>query len=142
MTARGAAATEELTIGAVARIARRKTSALRYYEDEGLLHPVRRVGGRRLYDGAVFDAIALIDLAQDAGFTMREIRTLLNGFDGATPASLRWQALARQKLSEIEERIARAEQMRDLLERLLRCRCETLGQCVRGRRAAMLGTAD
>lgn len=127
-----------LSIGEVARIAHVNASAIRYYEDEGLLRPIRRVGGRRIYDRTVFESLALIDLAQDAGFTMSEIKALLNGFDRATPASARWQALARRKLDEIAERIARAEQMRDLLERLLHCQCETLGQCVRRRTAAML----
>ncbi len=130
-----------LPIGEVARIARINTSAIRYYEDAGLLHPPRRVSGRRMYDRSVFESLALIQLAHDAGFTMREIKTLLNGFDRATPASARWQALAKRKLEEIEERIARAEEMRELLARLLRCQCETLGQCVRRRTAAMLDNA-
>lgn len=138
MTARSPAP-EELSIGTVARIARRRTSALRYYEAEGLLRPVRRAGGRRVYDSSVFDSLALIELAKDAGFTMLEIKALLNGFDRATPASQRWQTLARHKLREVEQRIERAGQMRELLQRLLRCQCETLGQCVKGRRAAMLG---
>lgn len=127
-----------LRIGEVARIARLNTSAIRYYEDEGLLRPARRVGGRRVYDRSVFESLALIALAQDAGFTMHEIKELLHGFTHVTPASHRWQAMARRKLDEIAARIERAEQMRGLLQRLMRCQCETLGQCVRRRTAIML----
>ena len=127
-----------LRIGEVARIARLNPSAIRYYEGEGLLRPARRVGGRRVYDRSVFESLALIALAQDAGFTMSEMKELLNGFARATPASQRWRALARRKLDEIAARIERAEQMRELLQRLMRCQCETLGQCVRRRTAIML----
>jgi MerR family transcriptional regulator, redox-sensitive transcriptional activator SoxR len=138
VTARGNGGRDgELTIGDVARRAGLRTSALRYYEDVGLVQPIRRAHGRRVYDASVFESLALIRLAQDAGFTVAEVRRLLSGFDRATPASVRWQSLAQRKLDEINARIERAERMRALLERLLRCRCDTLGQCVRGRVAAL-----
>jgi MerR family redox-sensitive transcriptional activator SoxR len=95
--------------------------------------PPRRVSGRRVYDRGVFESIALVRLAQEAGFTVAEMRELPSGFDRATPASTRWQALARRKLADVAERIERAQRMKELLERLLRCRCETLGQCVQKR---------
>jgi DNA-binding transcriptional MerR regulator len=130
---------DEFSIGEVAWRAGINTSAIRYYERIGLLRLPRRVAKRRVYDASVFESLALVALAQDAGFRTAEIKLLLHGFERATPASQRWQALARGKLAEIAERIERAEQMRDLLERLLRCQCETLGQCVRRRVAAMPG---
>ena len=127
----------DLTIGEVARRTGLRTSALRYYESAGLLQPVRRANGRRVYDSGVFESLALIRLAQDAGFTVSEVRRLLSGFDRATPASARWRSLAERKLVEVNARIQDAERMRDLLERLLRCRCDTLGECVRGRVASL-----
>jgi MerR family transcriptional regulator, redox-sensitive transcriptional activator SoxR len=126
-----------LTIGEVAGTAGLRPSAVRYYEEAGLLRPTARVRGRRVYDDDVFESLALIALAQDAGFTIAEIKVLLGGFDKATPASQRWRSLARRKLDETKIRIERAERMRDLLERLMRCQCSTLGECVRWRRAAM-----
>jgi MerR family transcriptional regulator, redox-sensitive transcriptional activator SoxR len=123
----------ELSIGEVARRAGVRASALRFYERSGLIRRPRRASGRRVYDASVFESLALIQLARDAGFTIRETKWLLDGFDRSTPASARWQSLARPKLVEIRARIERAERMRDLLERLSRCRCETLGDCVRKR---------
>ena len=122
-----------LSIGEVARRAGVRPSAIRYYEDAGLIGAPRRLGGKRRYDASVFESIAIVQLAQDAGFTISEIRTLIDGFERSTPASARWQALARRKLDDVTARIEAAERMRDMLERLLRCRCESLGDCVRGR---------
>lgn len=133
MTPRVIATDGGLTIGDVARRTGLRTSALRYYEAAGLLQPVRRAKGRRVYDASVFESVALIRLAQDAGFTVSEVRRLLSGFERATPASTRWRSLAERKLDEVNARIQRAEEMRELLERLLQCRCEGLGDCVRGR---------
>src|SRR6059058_3293516 len=107
-----------LSIGEVAERAGLATSAIRYYERAGLLRPPRRASGRRVYDDDIFEALALIDLAQDAGFTVAETKTLMHGFDRTTPAAPRWRALAQQKLEEIAERIERAERMQALLQRL------------------------
>jgi MerR family transcriptional regulator, redox-sensitive transcriptional activator SoxR len=124
-------------IGEVAARAGVAASAVRYYERAGLLRAPKRVSGRRTYDETVFETLALIELAQSAGFTVAETKVLLHGFEGTTPASQRWRSLARTKLGEITQRIERAERMRDVLERLLRCQCDSLGQCVWSRKAAM-----
>lgn len=127
-----------LTIGAVAARAGIRPSAIRYYERAGLLEHGARTNGRRVYDESIFESLALIDLAQDAGFTVAEIKVLMSGFDRATPASQRWRMLAAQKRDELALRIARAEQMRAVLERLGQCECRTLSECVRTRKAAMM----
>lgn len=129
---------EEILIGTVARQTGLRPSAIRYYESAGLVRPPRRAGGRRVYDLAVFESLALIRLAQDAGFTIAETKRLLTGFERATPASARWRSMAQRKLDDLQQRIEQANQMKALLERLLRCQCETLGQCVRGRLAPRL----
>ena len=126
-----------LAIGVVARRTGLRVSAIRYYESVGLIPPARRVAGKRVYDDSVFEAIALVRIAQDAGFTLAEVRTLVSGFDRATPASARWQTMARHKLADVEARIERAVRMKVMLEGLLQCRCETLEECVRRRNAAL-----
>ncbi len=130
----------ELTIGEVARRAGLRPSAVRYYESVGLLAPPKRVNGRRRYDPGVIEQLAMIQLAQQAGFTLAETRTLLHGFAAPTPPAARWQALAHQKLIEVESLIARAQQMKRILEAGLRCQCATLEECVR--RARQAGGVD
>ena len=125
----------KLTIGDLARQAGVRTSALRYYESVGLLAPPTRVNGRRVYDASAIDVLKLIRLAKGAGFSMAEIRRLLNGFDRATPASARWQTMATRKLEDVNALIERAEDMRDLLQTLLTCESVQLAECVRPRRA-------
>ncbi len=117
------------SIGEVAQQAGLRPSAIRYYESVGLLPSPSRRNGRRRYDDSVFARLALIHLAQQAGFTIGEIKTLLHGFSRATPASARWRALTGRKLEEIEERIRQARRMKRVLERLAECECPTFEDC-------------
>jgi MerR family transcriptional regulator, redox-sensitive transcriptional activator SoxR len=118
-----------MSLGEVAQRARVRPSALRYYEGVGLLPPPERENGRRRYDGEVLDRLAVVRVAQQAGFTISEIRTLLDGFSEDIPPSERWRVLAREKLTEVDALIERALGMKDLLERALRCECLTLEDC-------------
>ncbi len=121
---------EGLTIGEVAQRAGIRASAIRYYESVEILPAPRRINGHRRYDSRVFERLAIIQTAQQAGFTVSEIRTLFNGFTTEIPASVRWQELAGQKLVEVDALIHRAQAMKRLLEEgLLRCRCLTLDEC-------------
>jgi len=123
------ATTTNLSIGAVAQQAGVQPSAIRYYERVGLLVPPPRVSGRRRYDAGVLRQLAVIGVAQQAGFTIAEIKTLLHGFDAGTSAAARWRALAERKLPEIEALIARAHEMKWLIDASLRCGCLTLEEC-------------
>ena len=120
-----------LTIGAVARRAGLRPSALRYYEDAGVLPSPARANGRRRYDTDVFDRLATIRLAQAAGFTIAEIRTFLHGFAPDTPPRERWRELAARKLPAVDAQIARLQGMRAILEAGLRCECLALAECAR-----------
>ena len=120
-----------LTIGEVARRAGVRASAIRYYEEAGLLEEPERVGSKRLYDEEALRRLALIGGAKRAGFTLGEIRTLLHGFPAGTGAAQRWQALASEKLIEVDEAIAQLRQTRGLLEEALRCECASLDECAR-----------
>ena len=115
------AVASNLTIGQVARRAGLQTSAIRYYEAIGLLHEPERVAGQRRYSAEVLDWLVLIEVAQRAGFSLAETRTLLEGFHEGTNDT--WRILATAKLSELDELIARATAMKELLEDGLRCDC-------------------
>ncbi len=121
---------EELTIGDVARRAGIRTSAIRYYESVGLLPTPRRVNGHRRYDPGIMQRLAMLQLAQQAGFTVAEIGTLLHGFASDTPPSTRWKALAERKIGEADGLIRRAQRMKELLERGLQCGCLRLEDCL------------
>ena len=121
----------ELSIGQVARAAGIAASALRYYEKAGLVPPPPRKSRQRRYDESIFGRLELIRLALDAGFTIRETRTLLSGFAPGTRPAERWRALAARKLPQLEQTIARTQQMKQLLESGFQCRCQSLADCER-----------
>jgi MerR family redox-sensitive transcriptional activator SoxR len=124
---------EGMSIGEVAQKSGVRPSTVRYYESIGLLPRPERENGRRRYDGEVFrkvlDRLAVVRVAQEAGFTISEIRMLLDGFSEDTPPSERWRVLAREKLPEVEALVERALGMKNLLERGLRCECLRLEDC-------------
>jgi MerR family redox-sensitive transcriptional activator SoxR len=121
----------ELGIGEVARRAGIAPSALRYYENEGLIPRPERRNGRRVYGREVLERLALIDLAKRGGFTIAEIKRLLRGFARRTPPGERWRALAERKRKELDERISEARRMKAVLEVVARCACPTLDDCSR-----------
>ncbi len=118
-----------LTIGKVASLAGIRASAIRYYEDAGLLPRPVRVSGWRRYEPGVLARLRLIRRAQEAGFTIAEIRTLLHGFPAETTPAERWQALAGRKRAEVDAQIEQFQGSRRLLDRVLRCGCARLEDC-------------
>jgi MerR family transcriptional regulator, redox-sensitive transcriptional activator SoxR len=118
-----------MTIGEVAKRAGLRASAVRYYEDVGILPPAARISGQRRYDETVLARLAVIRLAQEVGFSVAEIRALVDGSDTAGVASERWQEMARHKMADVDALLRRAERMRRLLEASLACGCLTLDTC-------------
>jgi MerR family redox-sensitive transcriptional activator SoxR len=119
------------TIGEVSRRTGLASSAIRYYEREGLIPKAPKEGGRRVYDPEILDRLSVIDVAKRAGLTIRETKQLLSGLAGKRPAAEAWQQLTRDKLEEIEARIESLEQMKHVLEVLMLCDCPTLDDCGR-----------
>lgn len=118
------------SIGEVAAQAGLNTSAIRYYESVGLLSAPQRMNGRRVYDESVLQRLALVQLAQKAGFTVQEIGELFHGFAADTTPRERWQSMAHKKLAEIEQMVMRAQQMKAILELGLQCGCLRMEDCV------------
>lgn len=115
-----------LSISEVAAATGLRPSALRYYEIEGLVHPVTRIGGRRHYAPSVLRRLAIIALLQEVGFTVAEIKELL-GQDKQLEG--RWRKMAEEKLIAIDAHIERVRETRGLLEKAMRCGCGDMGNC-------------
>jgi MerR family redox-sensitive transcriptional activator SoxR len=120
----------ELTIGEVARLAGMRPSALRYYEEAGILPPASRVNGQRRYGEELVDMIRVARFAQSVGFTLSEIKALFNGFKGRSALGKQWRPLAEAKLAEIDAVIAKAQQMKAAIESGLRCGCIRVEDCL------------
>lgn len=119
---------ELLSIGEVAERAGLRTSALRYYEDEGLLEPATRVSGRRLYDESAVDRLTVIQFCQSLGFTLHEIRELLTPPRGRAQKE-RWRGFVDAKLGELEASVERARTMQAVLRVSRDCDCVDLTEC-------------
>lgn len=118
------------TVGQVAERAGVATSALRFYEDEGLLHPERNDAGHRRYHPEVLRRVAFIQAAQKVGLSLAEIRRALASLpDGRTPTRRDWASLARSWRPMLEERIRLLERLRDDLDGCIGCGCLSLTTC-------------
>jgi DNA-binding transcriptional MerR regulator len=118
-----------MTIGAVAALAGKRPSSIRYYEQIGLLPPATRVSGRRVYGPDTVRTLAVIETGQRAGLTLDEIRALLSASPDDQAAIERLREVAARKLPQIKDLIARTEIVRDWLECAARCECPSLDEC-------------
>jgi DNA-binding transcriptional MerR regulator len=96
---------DSLTISEVARQVGVQASAIRYYESRKILPAPQRIGGQRRYGPAAVHQLAVIRRAQEAGFSLEEIRQIFFGFRPSTPVSARWRKLAESKLAELDEQM-------------------------------------
>lgn len=107
-----------LTIGELSLRTRLAPSALRYYEELGLIRPARRVSGQRRYSESTVELVGTILCLRDVGFSLAETRTLMASRSRSRDA---WRGMARRKLADLDDRIARAEAARIALRHALRC---------------------
>lgn len=117
-----------LSIGEVAEAAGLRTSALRYYEDVGLIRPDARIGGKRHYRPTVLRRLAMIALCQEVGFTVGEIADFLAG---VPKGRARWREMSERKLAELDAHIEKARRTRRLLQEALDCGCGDPASCER-----------
>jgi MerR family redox-sensitive transcriptional activator SoxR len=124
-----AISTDLLSIGEVVRDSGKAASAIRYYEEIGLLPEPLRVSGRRRYPPAVIRTLAVIETAQRAGFTLEEIRLLLQASADNRIATDRLREVAERKLPELVALAERIELVRGWLEDAAHCVCPTVDDC-------------
>ena len=121
---------EGLSIGAVAARAGVSVSALRFYEDRGLLRSRRSEGGQRRYSRSVLRRVAFIQAAQRVGLTLDEIGQALAGLpDGDTITASDWKRLSAAWRPMLDERIRLLQGLRDDLDSCIGCGCLSLDRC-------------
>jgi MerR family redox-sensitive transcriptional activator SoxR len=119
-----------LTIGEVAKRSGVKASALRFYEERGLIRSERAGSGHRRYGRAVLRRIAFIVFAQKIGLSLDEVANQLALLPGnRVPERADWARLSRSWTTRIDARIAELERLRDGLTQCIGCGCLSLQQC-------------
>jgi MerR family redox-sensitive transcriptional activator SoxR len=121
---------EPMKIGQLATRAGLNASAIRYYENLGLLAAPQRQSGQRRYPSEALNRVLLIRFASEMGFTLSEIKLFLSGIKENSSPGPRWEKLAHRKLAEVQQTIQRSRRLKSLLEHLLHCRCASLQICV------------
>jgi len=119
----------DLAISDVARVFGLRTSAIRYYEQIGILPPATRKNGQRRYDKTALFRLAVVQRARETGFSLEEIRELFFGFPPGMRPPKRWQQLSQRKIGELRNRMKRLKLMETLLKRVENCRCDALDEC-------------
>ncbi len=119
-----------LTVGQVAERAGVATSALRFYEANGLIVSTRNDAGHRRYRADVLRRVGFIRVAQRVGLTLGDIRAALDTLPaGRTPNKRDWERLARSWQPLLDHRIALLEAMKDKLDGCIGCGCLSLDSC-------------
>ena len=112
-----------LSIGDVASATGTTVSALRYYDEIGLVEVATRVGGKRRFDSDTVGRVNFIRRAQAVGFSLDEIGQILD--DGAG----QWHSLVEAKLNELTGRRSRLDEMIAMLGGIRDCGCEVVAAC-------------
>ena len=115
--------TRLLPIGEVAETTGIAVSAVRYYEDIGMISAAARVGGKRRFDTDTVGRVRFIRTAQEVGFSLDEIRTILDDERGG------WRDLVDDKLVELHDRRNRLDTMISMLTEVRDCGCGAIASC-------------
>ena len=132
-----------LTIGEISERSGVAPSALRFYEERGLVTAERTPSGHRRYPRSVLRRVAFIVFAQRVGLTLDEIRAELDRLpEGRVPTRGDWSRLSRSWSARIDRRIAELERLKAGLADCIGCGCLSLDRCAYanpGDRAAAAG---
>ena len=121
---------DSLTIGQVAERSGVPHTALRFYEDRGLIASERTSGNQRRYARSVLRRLAFIRTAQRVGLSLEEVRDALTTLpDGRTPTKSDWSRLSQEWRVELDARIDALHRLRDRLTSCIGCGCLSLRGC-------------
>jgi MerR family redox-sensitive transcriptional activator SoxR len=121
---------DSLSIGQVAERSGVSHTALRFYEDSGLITAERTAGNQRKYPRAVLRRLAFIRTAQRVGLSLEQIKDALNTLpDGRSPTKSDWTKLSHSWRTELDARIDAMQRLRDRLTSCIGCGCLSLRSC-------------
>jgi MerR family transcriptional regulator, redox-sensitive transcriptional activator SoxR len=121
---------DRLTVGEAAARSGLATSALRYYEERGLIRAERTAGGQRRYPRAVLRRLAFIRAAQRIGLSLDESAAALARLPAErAPNATEWNAVARTWERRIDQQIAELERLKSKLQGCIGCGCLSLRKC-------------
>lgn len=130
MPARRLKPSDLLTIGEVARRTGISVSAIRFYEDQRLIEPVRTNGNQRRFLRSDIRRLSFILIAQRLGLTLTEIAAELAKLPhGRTPTAKDWEAISAAIRARLDEQIAQLTRTRDRLDGCIGCGCLSLSHC-------------
>jgi MerR family transcriptional regulator, redox-sensitive transcriptional activator SoxR len=119
-----------LTIGELAKRSGVATSALRFYEDRGLIHAERNRSGHRRYPRAVLRRVAFIVFAQRIGLSLQDVSSELSKLPrNQVPGAAHWAKLSSAWKEQIDSRIVELERLRSSLVECIGCGCLSLKKC-------------
>lgn len=119
-----------LTIGQLAERSGVATSALRFYEERGLISSERTTGNQRRYAQSTLRRVAFVRTAQQVGLSLEEIGEALSELpDGRTPTKSDWHRISRAWRPRLDDQIRRIELLRDRLDSCIGCGCLSLRTC-------------
>ena len=120
----------ELSIGEVSDRSGLSVSAIRFYEEKGLVTSTRTSGGQRRYRREVLRRLAFVQVAQRVGLTLEEIGGALATLPAdAAPSRRDWSVLSSTWRPRLDERIRMLEGLRDELDSCIGCGCLSLDRC-------------
>jgi MerR family redox-sensitive transcriptional activator SoxR len=122
---------DHLTIGEVSHRSGVAPSALRFYEDIGLVSAERTSGNQRRYPRHVLRRVAFIRAAQRVGLTLDEIQRALDTLPaGRTPTKADWQKVSREWADRIDRQIDELRRLKSKVTGCVGCGCLSLRTCL------------
>lgn len=133
---------ELVPIGVLAKRTGLAVSAIRFYEDKGLISPERTSGNQRRFPRADIRRLSFIVIAQRLGLSLPEIEAKMAALPrGRTPSISDWQRINRSLREEIDQRISLLTRARSKLDECIGCGCMSLDRCQRTNRNDRAGAA-
>ncbi len=122
--------TDLISIGEMARRTGLSVSAIRFYEEKGLVEPIRTGGNQRRFFRSDIRRLSFILIAQQLGLALADIEQEIGRLpQGRTPNARDWQKISRSIRGQLDNKIAQLTKTRDRLDGCIGCGCLSLAKC-------------